>query len=237
MPRLSRSVFPFSRRGCSQIIRYFSPARSIALFISLSGSVFNLLLALKFYSLWSSLKGIEPESEWEGSLDSWSGESLTLLWGLLSSYFAAESVSSFVGFIGIIKVRTTPSRLRLSQTGVADLSQNIPSFVRFCRDYSIADLFFVIFAAISGAYVVSTNSSIRTGLCEEVSSQPDFIRDLADMGFNLENCEVWFERAVIGVMTMIAVVIVVRVSRNVLPVCFPRFSAHLRLTFDAIVVV
>ena len=105
MPRLSRSVFnPFSRRGCSQIIRYFSPARSIALFISASGSVFNLLLALKFNSLWSSLKSAELESEWEGSLDSWSGESLTLLWGLLSCYFAAEAVSSLVGFIGIVKV-------------------------------------------------------------------------------------------------------------------------------------
>ena len=68
--------------------------------------------------------------------------------------------------------------------------------------------------------MVSTNSSIRTGLCEEVSSQPDFIRDLADMGFNLENCEVWFERAVIGVMTVTAVVIIVRVSRNILAVCF-----------------
>jgi len=65
--------------------------------------------------------------------------------------------------------------------------------------------------------VISTNSSIRTGLCEEVSSQPDFIRDLADMGFNLENCEVWFERAVIGVMTMTAVVIIVRVSHPFSP--------------------
>ena len=113
MPRLSRSVFPFSRRGCSQIIRYFSPARSIALFISLSGSLFNLLLAFKFYSLWNTLKSSEPESEWEGSLDSWSGESLTLLWGLLSCYFAAEAVSSFVGFIGIVKVRTSPPIVRV----------------------------------------------------------------------------------------------------------------------------
>jgi len=73
--------------------------------------------------------------------------------------------------------------------------------------------------------VISTNSSIRTGLCEEVSSQPDFIRDLADMGFNLENCEVWFERAVIGVMTMTAVVIIVRVSHAILTLCLPSFSA------------
>ena len=115
MPRLSRSVLPLSRRSCSQIIRYFSPARSIALFISLSGSIFNLLLAFKFYSLWRTLKSTEPESEWEGSLDSWSGESLTLLWGLLSCYFAAEAVSSFVGFIGIVKVSTRPPTT-LSQT-------------------------------------------------------------------------------------------------------------------------
>ena len=111
MPRLSRSAFPFSRGGCPQIVRYFSPARSIALFISLSGSIFNVLLAFKFYSLWNSLKATEPESEWEGSLDSWSGESLTLLWGLLSCYFAAEAVSSFVGFVGIVKVRIAPYHL------------------------------------------------------------------------------------------------------------------------------
>lgn len=103
-------------------------------------------------------------------------------------------------------------------------TQNIPSFVRFCRDYSIADLFFVTFTAISGAYAISTNSSIRTGVCEEVSSQPDFIRDLADMGFNLENCELWFERAVIGVMTATAVVIVVRVSRNIFRHTFAKRS-------------
>jgi len=185
--------------------RLSSPARSIALFISLSGSLFNLLLAFKFYSLWNVLKSTESESEWEGSLDSWSGESLTLLWGLLSCYFAAEAISSLVGFIGIVK--------------------NIPSFVRFCRDYSIADLFFVIFAAISGAYAVSTNSSIRTGLCEEVSNQPDFIRDLADMGFNLENCEVWFERAVIGLMTVAAVVIIVRVH---FVITISNYYSHLR---------
>jgi len=185
--------------------RLSSPARSIALFISLSGSLFNLLLAFKFYSLWNVLKSTESESEWEGSLDSWSGESLTLLWGLLSCYFAAEAISSLVGFIGIVK--------------------NIPSFVRFCRDYSIADLFFVIFAAISGAYAVSTNSSIRTGLCEEVSNQPDFIRDLADMGFNLENCEVWFERAVIGLMTVATVVIIVRVH---FVITISNYYSHLR---------
>ena len=72
--------------------------------------------------------------------------------------------------------------------------------------------------------MVSTNSSIRTGLCEEVSSQPDFLRDLADMGFNLENCEVWFERAVIGVMTVTAIVIIVRVSRATPAARMPRVT-------------
>lgn len=106
MPRLSRSVpHPFFPRGSSRIISYSSPTRSVALFVSISSFVINLLLACKFNSLWSSLKVIEPEFEWEGSLDTWSGENLTLLWGLLSCYFTAEAFSSLVGFIGVAKVR------------------------------------------------------------------------------------------------------------------------------------
>ena len=59
------------------------------------------------------------------------------------------------------------------------------------------------------------------------------------MGFNLENCEVWFERAVIGVMTMTAVVIVVRVSHPFSPCATKFLSAFLadfRLASDAFLV-
>ena len=49
------------------------------------------------------------------------------------------------------------------------------------------------------------------------------------MGFNLENCEVWFERAVIGLMTLSAVVIIIRVSRTISPAPHPDRTNRRRL--------
>jgi len=161
--------------------------RSIALAISLAGTLINLGLAIKFSSLWPSLKS-ERDSEFEGSLYSLSGDSLTLLWGLLSCYFIANAATSFVGLIGVLK--------------------NIPSCVRFCRDYSISDLFFITFSVICGAYASSTHPSFRTGLCEELSRQPELMRD---WGFNDENCEAWFERAFTVVMVLAAIMIMIRI--------------------------
>lgn len=38
------------------------------------------------------------------------------------------------------------------------------------------------------------------------------MRDLADAGLNLENCESWFERAVVASVGLMGVLLVVRVS-------------------------
>ena len=50
------------------------------------------------------------------------------------------------------------------------------------------------------------------------------------MGFNLENCEVWFERAVFGMMTLSAIVIIIRVGHTIPTVGIPSVlnacSAH-----------
>ena len=75
--------------------------------------------------------------------------------------------------------------------------------------------FFITFSAASGAYAASTNPSFRTGLCEELSRQPDLMRDILDMGFNLENCEAWFERVFLVIMALTVVVIIIRVSQIV----------------------
>lgn len=165
-------------------------SRTVSLVISLVGIFTHFCLALKLYFVCLSWKS-EHESEWEGSSVSWSRDSLTLLWTLLSCYFAAAAASALVGFIGIYK--------------------NIPSCIRFCRDYSIGDLFFITISTISGAYVASTNPSFRTGLCEELSRQPDLLLNMFDIGVNLENCEVWFERAFLAGMAVAALVIVCRV--------------------------
>jgi hypothetical protein len=91
--------------------------------------------------------------------------------------------------------------------------QSIPSFVRFYRDYSIADFAFSTFFTLVGAYA-AFRTSVRAVVCEELSRQPDLMRGMAEMGLNLENCELWFERAVMAFMVFMVVLTVVRVRYN-----------------------
>jgi len=163
-------------------------ARTASLGISLLGAIVNFALAVQLLSAWRSLKW-EPESEWEGSENSWRGAGVKLVWGLLSGYFVAAATVCLIGFIGIVK--------------------SITSFVRFYRDYSIADFAFCTFFTILGTYG-AFRTSVRAVVCEELSRQPGLMRDLAEMGLNLENCELWFERAVLAFMMIMVVLIVIR---------------------------
>jgi len=163
-------------------------ARTASLAISVLGALINFAIAVQLLSAWRSLKW-EPESEWEGSENSWRADGVKLVWGLLSGYFAAAATVCFIGFIGIVK--------------------SIPSCVRFYRDYSIADFSFCTFFSILGAYAAFRTSG-RTVVCEELSRQPNLMRELAEMGLNLENCELWFERAVLAFMMFMVVVSVIR---------------------------
>jgi hypothetical protein len=165
-----------------------SAARTASLIISLLGAIFNFTFAVQVLALWRNIKW-EPESEWEGAADSWRVDGVKLVWGLLSAYFAAAATACLVGFYGIIK--------------------NIPSFVRFYRDYSIADFSFCTFFTAAGTYA-AFRTSVRASVCEELSRQPELMRYMVEMGLNLENCELWFERAVLAWMGVMVVLIVVR---------------------------
>lgn len=184
--------------------------RTASLCISLIGAVINFAFAVQLLSAWRSLKW-EPESEWEGSENSWRGDGVKLVWGLLSAYFAAAATVCVIGFVGIIKVTAPPPFLTLVfRTTDPPNKQSIPSFVRFYRDYSIADFAFSTFFTLVGAYA-AFRTSVRAVVCEELSRQPDLMRGMAEMGLNLENCELWFERAVMAFMVFMVVLTVVRV--------------------------
>ncbi|KAH9938296.1 uncharacterized protein B0H18DRAFT_966484 [Fomitopsis serialis] len=156
--------------------------RSVSIAASLVGAGLNFVLAVRLLALWRSL-GWESESEWEGSGDVWRVDSVKIVWGLLSTYFAAASLACFVGFLGLAKT--------------------IPSFVRFYRDYSIADF-------ASSPYTSYSTPYVRTGVCEELSRHPDLMRDMVEMGLNVENCELWFDRAVVGMIGIMFILIVIR---------------------------
>ncbi|EPQ58943.1 hypothetical protein GLOTRDRAFT_113798 [Gloeophyllum trabeum ATCC 11539] len=167
-------------------------ARTASLVVSLLGAVGNAAIALQLLSLWRTFKW-EFESDWEteGSPTSWLWgiQGVKLAWGLLSVYFAFSAIASIVGFAGILKHRL--------------------SFVRFYRDYSIADFAFSTFLTLFATYE-SFRNSVRAGVCEELSRQPEWLRDMADMGLNLENCELWFERASIALIGVMGIVLIVR---------------------------
>lgn len=89
-------------------------------------------------------------------------------------------------------------------------AQRIPSYVRLYRDYSVADLCLCALSTVTFTFA-SFRPAVRSALCEELSRLPDLMRDLAEAGLNLENCESWFERAVVAMVGIMGVLLVVRV--------------------------
>jgi hypothetical protein len=83
--------------------------------------------------------------------------------------------------------------------------------VRAYRDWSIADFIFTLLFTVVGAYG-AFHMSVRAEMCEVLSSQPELLRDVVEMGLSLENCELWFERAAMGFVAISVVVLVARVS-------------------------
>ncbi len=75
----------------------------MVLVTSFIGALFNSLLAIQLFALWRSLRR-DSESEWEGSLDPWTVNTLSLLGGLSAAYFVTAAVASAIGFTGIVKV-------------------------------------------------------------------------------------------------------------------------------------
>jgi len=122
-------------------------------------------------------------------MGNWGIDGIKLIWGLLLSYFASAATISTVGFMGIAK--------------------NKPSFVRFYRDYSIADFSFCSFftlVTIYGAFRTSANATV----CEELSHHPDLMREVLEMGLSVENCEQWLERAVLGFVAFMIILVIIR---------------------------
>ena len=72
----------------------------------------------------------------------------------------------------------------------------------------------MVFSTISIFYLsfAPSSSLIRTAVCDELGRQPELLRDIAESGLDLENCEYWFERGIILIIAMLLVFVVVRVS-------------------------
>ena len=88
--------------------------------------------------------------------------------------------------------------------------KNIPLYIRFYRDYTIGDFCFCAFF-IALTTFGSFRGQTRAGVCEQFSHYPELMRDMFDMGLNVENCEQWLERAVLGFLAVLFIIMAVRV--------------------------
>jgi len=167
----------------------FLSLRSSTLVLSLFGAIANTYSFLTLLSLWAFLRS-DVESEWEGS-DIWRIDAARAFGALVSVYLATGAVACTIGFIGALK--------------------RIPSHVRLFLHYNTADLFLGALATIFFAFA-SVRHTLRGAVCEELSRQPDILRGLSDTGLNLENCESWFERVVLAVVGVLAILFVVRLQ-------------------------
>jgi len=162
--------------------------RTASALITVIGAIANTAVTIQALALWYTFKW-EPESEWESSGDKWQLNGLKLIWALLVVYFSSAVSVCAIGFVGILK--------------------NKPSYVRFYRDYSIADFAFCAFTLILFTYAAFLGPA-RAGVCEEFSHHPELVRYMQEMGLNLENCERWLERAVSAVLVVLFVIMIIR---------------------------
>ncbi|KAG6896624.1 hypothetical protein C0992_007030 [Termitomyces sp. T32_za158] len=162
--------------------------RSASIAVTAFGAVVNLALAVQVFTASSTIKW-EPESEWEASSESWQLDVVKVVWGLCCAHFTLAAAVCFVGFIGILKKKS--------------------SLVRFYRDYSIADFSLCALVTALASYAVF-HASVRAATCEEISHHPELLRSLIDMGLNLENCERWLERGGLAFVVLMSIILVIR---------------------------
>ncbi|KAG8763582.1 hypothetical protein FRC11_001151 [Ceratobasidium sp. 423] len=137
----------------------------------------------------------ETGSEWEGSADIWTLDIARILGALICTYMAIASVACAAGFYGALK--------------------RLPAHVRVFRDYSIADLVFVTLSTLMFAFAC-VQPTLRGAVCEELSRQPELMRNLIDAGLTIENCDVYFERGVVGVVGVMSVLLICRMQFTLL---------------------
>ncbi|KAI0702914.1 hypothetical protein BC835DRAFT_1404264 [Cytidiella melzeri] len=185
-----------------------NPLRTVSIVASLSSAVVNVLCAVRVIASGGSLKW-----DFDSEGDALDLDAVKLVWFLLAIYLAAAATASTIGFIGVAKRKL--------------------NYVRFFRDYSIIDLASVFLLAIILSYTAFSSSTLQAGVCEELARQPDLMRDMAESGLNLENCEYWFGRAAVAIL---GVMLVFAVVRTHFVIALSKYYAQLRRdgNYDAI---
>lgn len=91
------------------------------------------------------------------------------------------------------------------------LAQRLLPSVRLYLQFSFVDFVVYLLGMVILAFKIYKPKNWKDELCEEVSIHPDVLRALRSGGFDVENCEGWVEKLVLGVLTILGVGLILKV--------------------------
>lgn len=149
----------------------------------------NVYVLYRVLDSWRGLNN-DAESEWEGGGN---GQQLARsLAAILVAYILLASTAAAIGFHGVYK--------------------RLPASVRLYLQFSFADAVVYVLGMVALALNVYSQRDWQDHLCEELSVHADLLRALRTGGFDIESCEKWVEKLVMGGMTLLGVGLVLKLQ-------------------------
>lgn len=102
------------------------------------------------------------------------------------------------------------------------LTQRLLPSVRLYLQFSFVDFAAYLLGMVFLAFKLYKPKDWKDDLCEEVSVHPDVLRTLRSGGFDIESCESWVEKLVLGVTTVLGIGLILKVGKT------SRFTFDLR---------
>jgi len=161
--------------------------RALILPLIFLNAIINVYLLYRILKGWAGLNR-DAESEWEGG----SHQLARTTAAISVAYIILASTASAIGFHGVYK-RLLPS-------------------VRLYLQFSFVDFAAYLLGMVILAFRIYKPKDWKDNLCEEASVHPDVLRALRSGGFNIESCESWIEKLVLGAMTILGVGLVLKLQ-------------------------
>jgi len=168
-----------------------APHRASSLAVTFCGLVLSSYAATQCISRWATPALDDQQSESEGTGELWNLDATRAVAGLAAVYTVAGSVAWGVGFVGVY-------RRNLQQ-------------IRLFLHYTLADILFASLFVVFLAFI-SVRPSLRSTFCELLSREGSIMRAIGEYGLSWDNCESWWDRAVVGVVFVLAIMMTVRLQ-------------------------
>ncbi|KAF8318268.1 hypothetical protein DL93DRAFT_446330 [Clavulina sp. PMI_390] len=188
LPTMHRLKQPLPSSATSWLTMLRVPRTLILPLITLN-ALFNIYALYRILDSWRGLNN-NAESEWEGGGH---GQQLARsLAAIFIAYIVLASTAAIIGFHGVYK--------------------RLVASVRLYLQFSFVDAVVYLISMISIILSVYGAHDWQDGLCEELSIHADLLRALRTGGFDIEHCEKWAEKLLMGGMTLLGLGLVLKIQ-------------------------